>query len=44
MKIFFISKYPTATTIYKVLRRLVRSCSKKEFLFYVEEVFKEKEI
>ena len=43
MKIFFIGKYPSATTTYKVLRWLVRSFTKTEFEFYVNEIFKEKE-
>ena len=43
MKIFFIGKYPSAITTYKVLRWLVRSFTKTEFEFYVNEIFKEKE-
>lgn len=43
MRIFFISKYPTAITTYKVLRWLIRSFTKTEFKFFVDEVFKEKE-
>ena len=43
MKILFINKYPSANSIYKVLRFLVRSCTKTEFQFYVDEILKEKE-